>query len=254
MTRILVIVPFPLDAHNLAQRREQSRAVKLPSGTTLEYRTTRVAPSNYVSGHDSVIAELSILEVGLGAERESFDAVCIDTMSDTGMTALRAALAIPVIGPGRHAMLTAMMLGRRFSILTMWDAWQPLYRKTIAELGLQAHCASVRAANLQPDNRNLLAGKEEEVFPRLEDVALRCVHEDGADVIILGSTTMHQAHPHLAQRLPVPVVNPGPLSYALAEAAVRLRAPHSPRAYPPQAAPQPAWLAAVLEAGARADA
>jgi len=253
MLRILVIVPFPLDEHNLAQRRGQLQAVRLPADTVVEYRPVRVAPSNYVSGHDSVIAELSIMEAGLQAQAEGFDAVCIDTMSDTGVTALRAVLRIPVVGPGRHAMLAALMLGRRFSILTMWDAWRPLYSKTIADLGLAAQCASVRAANIQPDNRNLLAGKEDTVFPRLAEVGRQCVEEDGADVLILGSTTMHDSHAYLCAHLPVPVINPGPLSYALAQAAIRLRSVHSPRSYPPQPAPPAALLRAVVDAGARAE-
>ena len=36
-------------------------------------------------------------------------------------------------------------LGERFSILIMWGRWRNLYRKTIAELGLQYRCASVRS-------------------------------------------------------------------------------------------------------------
>jgi allantoin racemase len=254
MPRILVIVPFPLDERNLSQRRSQREGVRLSPDVELDYRPVRVAPSNYVSGHDSVIAELSIMEAGLQAEAEGFDAVCIDTMSDTGVTALRAVLRIPVIGPGRHTMLTALMLGRRFSILTMWDAWRPLYSQTIAELGLQAQCASVRAADIAPDNRNLLVGKEDRVFPRLVEVGRRCVEEDGADVLILGSTTMHDAHAHLCANLPVPVINPGPLSYALALAAIRLRAVHSLRSYPLQAAPSAELMRAVVDAGAVADA
>ena len=254
MPRILVIVPFPLDERNLAQRRSQGEAVRLPDDVELVYRTARVAPSNYVSGHDSVIAELSMMEVGMRAEAEGFDAVCIDTMSDTGVTALRSVLRIPVIGPGRHTMLAALMLGRRFSILTMWDAWKPLYSQTIADLGLQAQCASVRAAGIVPDNRNLLAGKEEQVFPRLVEAGRRCVEEDGADVLILGSTTMHDAHAHLCANLPVPVIDPGPASYALAVAAIRLRSVHSLVTYPLQPAPSATRLRAVVEAGAAADA
>ena len=254
MPRILVIVPFPLDEYNLAQRRAQSAAVALPPDVQLDYRPVRVAPSNYVSGHDSVIAELSIIEAGASAEQEGYDAVCIDTMSDTGVTALRAMLSIPVIGPGRHSMLTALMLGRRFSILTMWDAWQPLYRKTLSELDLYAHCASVRAANLTPDNRNLLAGKEEDVFPRLEAVARRCIEKDGADVIILGSTTMHEAHAYLSKRLHVPVINPGPLTYVLACQAIRSCLRHSQMAYPSNKAPSPGLLRTCVEAGHAADA
>jgi len=254
MPRILVIVPFPVDEQNLSQRRDQLNAVRLSADTKVEYRPVRVAPSNYVSGHDSVLAELSIMEAGLQAEAEGFDAVCIDTMSDTGVTALRSVLRIPVIGPGRHAMLTALMLGQRFSILTMWDAWRPLYVKTIADLGIAEHCASVRAANIAPDNRNLLAGKEDQVFPRLTEVGRRCVEEDGADVLILGSTTMHDAHTHLCAQLPVPVINPGPATYALAEAAIRLRSVHSARTYPQQPAPAAALLREMVDAGARAEA
>jgi allantoin racemase len=41
--------------------------------------------------------------------------------------------------------------------------------------------------------------------------------DDGADVIGLGSTTMHGAHRYLSDRLPVPVINPGPLTYKLAK-------------------------------------
>lgn len=58
------------------------------------------------------------------------------------------------------------------------------------------------------------------------------MHERRADAICLGSTTMHQAHGFLAENLPVPVVNPGPLTYKLAELVLGLRLTHSRAAYP----------------------
>ena len=57
-------------------------------------------------------------------------------------------------------------------------------------------------------------------------------------VIVLGSTTMHQAHGYLAAHLDVPVINPGPLSYKLAEAMLCLGLTHSRRAYPASPAPK----------------
>lgn len=232
MARVLVVVPFPMDEGNVAKRRAQLDAVRLGDGITFDYKPVSIAPANYVSQQDSVLADIGILEAGLQAQADGYDAVCIDTVSDSGMAALRSVLDIPVIGPGRHAMLAALMLGERFSILAMWDRWRHLYTKTLAELGLQHKCASLRAAGLQPNNQSLLAGKEDEFFPALHRAALRCVEEDGADVIILGSTTMHEAHAYLAQRLPVPVINPGPLTYRLADAAIKLRLSHSRIAYP----------------------
>lgn len=232
MHRVLVIVPFPVDPDNLQRRRAQLDAVRLGRNITFDFRPVRVAPANYVSAYDAALADFGVLEAGASAERDGYDAVCIDTVSDSGMAALRSVLNVPVIGAGRHAMLMALTLGDRFSILAMWDRWRPLYTKTLAELDLAAKCASIRSADLQPNNQSLLKGREDEVFPVLYETALRCVDEDRADVIVLGSTTMHEAHAYLSERLPVPVVNPGPLTYRLAEAAIRLGVSHSRAAYP----------------------
>lgn len=160
-----------------------------------------------------VLADVGILEAGLDAEKEGFSAVCIDTMSDSGVAALRSVLSIPVIGPGRTSMLTAMSLGSKFSIITMWEKWFHLYEKTINDLGINSSLASIRSIDVTPDNQALLDGKEEEIFPLLEIAANKAIEHDKAEVIILGSTTMHQAHSFLSSRLPVPIINPGPLTY-----------------------------------------
>lgn len=232
MKKVLVIVPFPMSEENRSLRSKQLDAVELGPDIRFDFCSTRAAPRNYVSGSDMALAEIGMLEAGLEAEAEGYDAVCIDTMSDSGVAALRSELSIPVIGPGRVAILSAMMLGNRFSIVTMWERWRHLYEKTLAELGLVHACASIRSLDVVPDNQKLLDGKEEDIFPALEALAWRCVEEDGAEVIVLGSTTMHQSHGYLAERLPVPVINPGPLSYKIAETLLGLDLSHSRGAYP----------------------
>jgi allantoin racemase len=254
MTRILVIVPFPMSDAERAQRAAQAKSVRLDPALELEFRSVRAAPANYTSEHDSVLAAISILDAGKHAQTEGFDAVCIDTMSDSGLAALRSLLDIPVIGPGRSSMLFALTLGERFSILMMWDRWRHLYQKTIAELNLDWRCASIRSIGVAPNNRTLLAGKEDDVFPRLLATATQCIEEDLAEVILLGSTTMHQAHTYLAARLPVPVINPGPLSYRLAETALALRLRHSRRAFPTPLVTKPQQIDAMLSAAASLEA
>jgi allantoin racemase len=233
-----VVVPFPMSGENRRAREAQLGAVQLGPGIEFHFRPVRAAPANYTSEHDSVLADVSILDACKRAQDEGYDAVCIDTMSDSGLAAARSVLDIPVIGPGRASMLAALMLGERFSILIMWERWRHLYRKTLAELDLGRRCASIRSIGVQPDNQSLLAGKEEDVFPRLLDAARTCIERDGAEVILLGSTTMHQAHGYLAARLPVPVINPGPLTYKLAEAALALGLKHSRKAFPKPLAPR----------------
>ena len=248
MKKILVIVPFAMSADNLLLRQQQLAGLQFGPELEFDYRCVKAGPVNYSSHHDFVLADASIFEAGCRAQDEGYAAVCIDTMSDSGVAALRSVLDIPVFGPGKVSMLTALMLGDRFSILTMASRWKPLYKKALDELGLHHKCASVRAIEVPPDNQGLLSGKEDAVFPLLEAAARLAIEVDGAEVLILGSTTMHQAHAYLEARLPVPVINPGPLSYKMAEAALGLGLRQSRQAYPKPLHPRLDMLEAMMAA------
>lgn len=250
--RVLVVVPFAMSDYNLLLREQQLQGLQFGGGIRFEYRAVKAGPLNYSSHHDFVLADTANFEAACRAQDEGFDAVCIDTMSDSGVAALRSVLDIPVFGPGKVAMLTALMLGDRFSILTMASRWKPLYKKALDELGMHHKCASVRAIEVPPDNQNLLSGKEDDVFPLLEAAARKAIEEDGAEVLILGSTTMHQSHAWLQPRLPVPIINPGPLSYKIAEAMLALGHTHSRVGYPRPMHARLDMLQAMVEAGAAA--
>jgi allantoin racemase len=83
----------------------------------------------------------------------------------------------------------------------------------------------------------------------LRDAGLKCV-QDGADVICLGSTTMHQSHAYLTENLPVPVINPGPLTYKLAETMLSLGLTQSRHAYPRPNVEKRAMIEAMAQAAA----
>ena len=89
--------------------------------------------------------------------------------------------------------------------------------------------ASIRSIDVRPDAAELLAGKEDSVFPLLLDAARVALQEDGADVLVLGSTTMHQSHAYLSERLSVPVLNPGLVGFATCTMLINLGATHSKR-------------------------
>lgn len=251
MFRVLVVVPFPVAPPQLAARAAQKDAVRLDPALELSYVPVRAAPHAYDSYLDYALADVAIAEAGLAAERAGYDAVCIDTMSDSGVAALRSVLAIPVVGTARTAYTLALQLGERFSVLAMWSVWYPMYKKTLGEMGLSERCVSMRAPEVQPDNRTLLAGKEEEVLPLLLRAARRCVVEDGADVIVLGSTTLHAAHRYLSQDLEVPVINPGPASYRFAQLSLEVGLTHSRRSYHTSRQPSTDVLAAMVAAAER---
>jgi Asp/Glu/hydantoin racemase len=248
MKQVLVVVPFAMSQDNLLLRQSQLAGLRFGPDVEFVFRPVKAGPVNYSSHHDFILADLANFEAGCHADQEGFSAVCIDTMSDSGVAALRSVLDIPVFGPGRVSMLSALMLGDRFSILTMASRGKPLYKKALDEMGLHHKCASVRAIEIAPDNQSLLSGKEDEVFPLLERAGRRAIDEDGAEVLILGSTTMHQAHAWLAERLPVPVINPGPLSYQIALAMLGAGLSHSRIGYPRPMHPRLEMIGAMLDA------
>ena len=79
---------------------------------------------------------------------------------------------------------------------------------------------------MRPDAQELLSGKEDVVFELLEREARAAVDNDGADTLILGSTTMHQSHSYLVSKLEVPILNPGLIALKVCENLVELGIAH----------------------------
>jgi allantoin racemase len=234
--RIKYIVPFPFDEEGIANRAAQVPHDLLGPDTMVECVPVRNSATLVDCYYEDLVFDMYIVEAGLRAEEEGYDAVVMDTVSDSGLYALRSRLSIPVVGPGLVSYAVAIMLGKRFSIVTMWDKWRHLYEKNLDSYRLREKCASIRAVNIPPDVEALFAGKEEEMFEKLTDEARKAIDEDGADVILLGSTTMHQAGDHMAAHLPAPVINPGPVAIKLTESLVHLGLTHSKVAFPSPAA------------------
>jgi allantoin racemase len=230
--RIKFIVPFPFDDEGIANRAAQIPSDLLGPNTEVECIPVRNSATLVDCYYEDLVFDMYIAEAGLRAEEEGYDAVIMDTVSDSGMYALRSRLSIPVIGPGLVSYVVAILVGKRFSIVTMWDKWTHLYEKNLAIYGLAHKCASVRAVNIPPDVEALFTGKEQEMFEKLTEEGRKAIEEDGADVILLGSTTMHQAGDYMSAHLPAPVVNPGPVAIKLTESLVELGLSHSKVAFP----------------------
>jgi allantoin racemase len=230
--RIKFIIPFPFDDQGIANRAAQIPREILGPDTEVECIPVRNSATLVDCYYEDLVFDMYIAEAGLRAEEEGYDAVLMDTVSDSGMYALRSRLTIPVVGPGLVSYVIGTLLGKRFSIVTMWDKWSHLYEKNLALYDLRQKCASIRSVNIPPDVEALFTGKEREMFEGLTEEGRKAIEEDGADVILLGSTTMHQAGDFMAEHLPAPVINPGPVAIKVAEMLVQLGLSHSKVAFP----------------------
>jgi allantoin racemase len=240
MQRVKVIVPIPMDEAGVANRAGQLPANLVSPGFKPEFSAVKWGAALGDSYHDMLLMDWTVFQAGITAEEEGYAGVLIDTVSDSGLRALRSRLSIPVVGPGEAAFATAMMLGKRFTVLTMWNEWFPLYEKTLTEYGWWDRVASLRSIETRPDVTELLVGKEEVIFGKLKAEAEAAIEEDGADVIVLGSTTMHQSAGYLARELPTPVINPGQVAWKQMETLLTLGLTHSKKAFPAPEVPKDA--------------
>jgi allantoin racemase len=238
--RIKVIVPIPMDEAGVAARAAQLPSDFVRSGFSPEFVAVPWGAALGDSYHDMLLMDWTVFQTGITAEDEGYAGVLIDTVSDSGLRALRSRLTIPVIGPGEAAFAAAMMLGKKFTVLTMWPEWFPLYQKTLTEYGFWDRVASLRSIDTRPDVTELLAGKEEVIFDKLKAEATRAMEEDGADVIVLGSTTMHQSAAFLAANLPIPMINPGQVAWKFLEGLIECGLTHSKKAFPAPEVPKDA--------------
>ncbi len=230
--RIKVIVPIPMDDAGVAARAEQLPSDFVAQGFAPELAAVQWGAALGDSYHDMLLMDWTVFQAGISAQEEGYAGVLIDTVSDSGIRALRSRLSIPVVGPGEASFCTAMMLGKKFTVLTMWPEWFPLYEKTLTEYGFWDRVASLRSIDTRPDVTELLAGKEEVIFDKLKREAMLAMEEDDADVIVLGSTTMHQSAAFLDAELPIPVLNPGQVAYKHLEMLIGLGLSHSKKAFP----------------------
>jgi allantoin racemase len=220
MTRILTILPR-WDGTSIAP----TTPLGLDPDTEVVFRQAPTGSTLGMSAHDWALADLAVLAAGQAAADEGFDAVCIGDFGDYGVGALRSVLPIPVLGAGRCAMLYAMTLGTKFSVIAPASAHQRC-KKLVDEYGFDRQCASVRTIELPDDEES------EGLFHAALSTARLCFEEDGADVLCLGSASESELSKRLTQALPVPIIDAVALSYKLAESCLRLALSHSRRAYP----------------------
>jgi Asp/Glu/hydantoin racemase len=237
MKRVLVLCPrVPGRAAIIDAIKEgQLSGARFPADLEFEFRVCRFSAPVWDNYRDFALSDFATVEAGIDAEREGFDAVCIETITDGGLEALRSVLRIPVLGAGQCAYQTALLLGARFSIIVVWEGFRLAHERSLRLHGLSDRCASIRDIGMRPDEvnfANMFGSREQEYYDRLAEVAMRAIEEDGAHCIVLGSTTMYKARPHLAGRLPVPVIDPATALYKQAQALLELGLTHSRAAYP----------------------
>ena len=231
MSNILYLVPgVGLD------EQEKKRREGL-ANTFLTHSANRVVVDDVTEGPTSIESSVEEYMSVPGTLRKivqvqkDFDAIVLGCAGDPGLAPARELAEIPVIGPVESSIAAALMLGDRFSIVTVLDTIVPAIRHLLRSYGMADRCASVRVVDCPVLD---LAGNRDTVLEALVEQGRAAVEQDGASSLILGCMSMAflLMDEPAGEQLDIPVVNPAKVAIKSAEMLVTLGLSHSRRTYP----------------------
>jgi allantoin racemase len=166
---------------------------------------------------DEVLAAAAVIDQ-IERHEGRFDAAIVGCFGDPGLFAARELTAAPVVGLAEASFLTAMALGRTFSVLTTLDRGAPPILDLVALHGVQSRCASVRATGLTVLQTH---SEPDATLHALEREGRHAIELDKAEVLCLGCGGIVGLRGHLERVLGVPVIEAVQAATALAAALVR---------------------------------
>ena len=141
----------------------------------------------------------------LAAERAgTYDALVVAAFGDPGLAGIREAVDVPVVGLTEAALMSACMLGGRFSIVAISRRITAWYRETVQSHGLIDRLASIRSLDAPLRDVGSVQTDHE---ARLRELCNRAVDEDGADVIIIAGAPLAGLARSIRDDIPVPLVD-----------------------------------------------
>lgn len=156
----------------------------------------------------------------VAAANAGADAAIIACFDDTGLAEARALVSIPVLGIGEAAFHAAMMLGRRYSVVTTLSVSVPIIEGNIRDYGLDSHCLKVRASEVPVLE---LEREGSDARARISAEIGRAVVEDGAGAIVLGCAGMADLAAAMEMEHGLPVIDGVAAATVFAEALVKIR-------------------------------
>ncbi len=196
---------------------EQARSVAAP-GTEIVGLTPFVGADSVEGNFESYLAAVGVMDRVLAYD-QPFDAVVQAGFGEHGREGLQELLDVPVVDITDAAAHLAHLLGYRYSVVTTLDRTVPLIEERLLLAGLASHCASVRASGLTVLE---LEESPERAVAAIVDQAKCAVHDDRAEVIVLGCGGMAGLDREIREATSAPVVEGVSAAIKLAESLVAL--------------------------------
>src|SRR4051812_22237451 len=174
--RLLVINPNI--SESVTALIEAEARLSASPGTTLTMQTAPFGVAYIETRFEALIGAYAVAQVA--AEHVAgHDAVIVAAFGDPGLAGLREVLPVPVLGLTESALVSACLLGHRFSIIAISQRISAWYREVVEANGLIGRLASIRALDRPLASIGSVQADHAEALRALCE---RAVAEDGAEV------------------------------------------------------------------------
>jgi len=235
--RVVYVVPGVMDKNEVKRRGKLLKKWAF-SETQVEIVCVTEGPSSVESMYEEYLSIPVTAKEIFRLEKEGYDAAILGCAGDPGLDAMREITTkMMVVGPGEASVLTAAMLGHKFSLITIAESMIASSKELIYKAGVLDKLASVRAVNIAVLD---LTKNREATLEKLIKESRKAIEEDGADCLVLGCMTMGflDVAEEISEAIKIPVVNPSKNALKIAEALVANSLCHSKKAFalPPKLA------------------
>jgi allantoin racemase len=188
--------------------------------TKIVARTGKNVPLSIEGFADEAFSVPSMLSQIREAEAEGVDATIIACFDDPGLDAAREVATGPVIGICQAGIQAAMILAKRFSIITTLPRSVPAIEDLVQRYGAHRHCRNVRSINLPVLSVESAGDRAYEML--LAEIG-RARTEDSAEAVLLGCAGMSDLTERLTIETGVTVIDGVVVAAKIAEALVGAR-------------------------------
>lgn len=233
--KILIVVPVDhADFNQLAK--EEAESVAAPD-TKITVVNLDYGPKSIESRYAEFLATGDILKKAQQAQKDGFDGVFVDCFGEPGVGVVRELVDIPIVGGFEPAVLTAMLISRKFSIVTILRNVNPMAESLAKDLGILGNIASIRDVNIP-----VLELKDQDNLKKaLIEQSQKAIDKDSAEAIVLGCTGMLHVAKEVERILaelgkPAPVIDPTTAAVTMLQSLIRNKLSQSRLTYftPPE--------------------
>lgn len=176
-----------------------------------------IAPLSIEGFADEAMSVPSMLAQIRVAEAAGAVATVVACFDDPGLDAAREVASGPVLGICQSAIQAAMILAKRFSIITTLPRSVAVIEDLVQRYGAAHHCRRVRAIDLPV---LALERDPQYAFSLLAAEIIRARDVDGAEAVVLGCAGMSEMTQGLSRETGVLVIDGVTVAVKMAEALV----------------------------------